>query len=72
MDPSSPSESRHTFAVEAMLEDGETTTDEIRAIIGDTVMQKRAEHDQDNALAAWPKHGLPGTQPRPIKNGKKW
>jgi predicted phosphodiesterase len=30
------------------------------------------ERDQDNALAAWPEHGLLGTQLGPNKNGKKW
>jgi hypothetical protein len=30
------------------------------------------ERDQDNALDAWPEHGLLGTQLGPNKNGKKW
>ena len=28
--------------------------------------------DQDNALEAWPEHGLLGTQLGPNRNGKKW
>jgi hypothetical protein len=30
------------------------------------------QRDQDNALVAWPEHGLLGTQLGPNKNGKKW
>jgi hypothetical protein len=32
----------------------------------------RAERDQDNAISAWPEHGLLGTQLGPNKNGRKW
>ncbi len=34
--------------------------------------RKTAERDQDNALEAWPEHGLLGTQLGPNKNGRKW
>jgi Icc protein len=36
------------------------------------VLQKRAQRDQDNAIGAWPEHGLLGTQLGPNKNGRKW
>jgi Icc protein len=36
------------------------------------VLQERLSRDQDNALQAWPEHGLLGTQLGPNKNGKKW
>ena len=32
----------------------------------------RAVQDQDNALGAWPEHGLLGTQLGPNKNGRQW
>ncbi len=35
-------------------------------------IRKRAERDQDNALEAWPEHGLLATQLGPNKNGRKW
>ena len=38
----------------------------------DPAERKRLERDQDNALEAWPEHGLLGTQLGPNKNGKKW
>ena len=52
---------------------GLTATDEIRALVGsDRPQRQRAERDQDNALEAWPEHGLLGTQLGPNKNGRKW
>jgi hypothetical protein len=51
---------------------GHAATDEIRIAIGDRARPERAERDQDNALGAWPEHGLVGTQLGPNKNGKKW
>jgi Icc protein len=51
---------------------GKVATDEIRLVIGDTAERDHAERDQDNALEAWPEHGLLGTQLGPNKNGKKW
>lgn len=38
----------------------------------DRPARERAERDQDNALEAWPEHGLRGTQLGPNKNGRKW
>lgn len=34
--------------------------------------RERAQRDQDNAIWAWPEHGLLGTQLGPNKNGRKW
>jgi len=52
--------------------DGNVATDEIRVASGIPTQQSRADRDQDNALEAWPEHGLLGTQLGPNKNGKKW
>ena len=52
---------------------GNAATDEIRVVIGSNrPVRERAERDQDNALEAWPEHGLLGTQLGPNKNGRKW
>jgi Icc protein len=51
---------------------GRIATDEIRLVSGDLMARERVEPDQDNALGAWPEHGLLGTQLGPNKNGKKW
>ena len=52
---------------------GDTATGEIRVLVGsDRPSRQRAERDQDNALEAWPEHGLLGTQLGPNKNGRKW
>ena len=57
----------------AMDADGQSATDEILVLIGtDMPHRRRAERDQDNALEAWPEHGLLGTQLGPNKNGRKW
>jgi len=57
--------------VEATDADGKTAWDEIRL---DRAQHngKRPARDQDNALGAWPEHGVLGTQLGPNKNGKKW
>jgi Icc protein len=54
--------------------DGKTAADTIRVLLGTAspVLQERRSRDQDNALQAWPGHGLLGTQLGPNKNGKKW
>ena len=53
--------------------EGNTAVDEIRVLIGrDRPSRERSERDQDNALEAWPEHGLLGTQLGPNKNGRKW
>jgi Icc protein len=58
--------------VEAEEKCGKIATDAIRLVIGDYAKQARMERDQDNALEAWPEHGLLGTRLGPNKNGKKW
>jgi 3',5'-cyclic-AMP phosphodiesterase len=62
----------HALQVAAADERGFAATDEVRLVIGDLAEKQRAERDQDNALEAWPEHGLLGTQLGPNKNGKKW
>jgi 3',5'-cyclic-AMP phosphodiesterase len=62
----------HSLQVAAADERGFAATDEIRLVIGDLAEKQRTERDQDNALEAWPEHGLLGTQLGPNKNGKKW
>ena len=62
----------HSLRVAAEDERGFAATDEIRLVIGELAEKPRAERDQDNALEAWPEHGLLGTQLGPNKNGKKW
>lgn len=51
---------------------GEVASDEIRLAVRQRTERKLEERDQDNALEAWPEHGLLGTQLGPNKNGKKW
>ncbi len=52
---------------------GQTASDEVMVFFGgNRPARERAERDQDNALEAWPEHGLLGTQLGPNKNGRKW
>jgi Icc protein len=69
---SAPHEGVYSLAVSVEDARGQIATDEIRVVSGSPAKRERAERDQDNALAAWPEHGLLGTQPGPNKNGKKW
>ena len=63
----------HPVRVVAVDAQGKSGSDEIRALFGsDRPPRQRAERDQDNALEAWPEHGLMGTQLGPNKNGRKW
>lgn len=63
----------HSLRVVALDRDGRSAADEIRVLIGaERTVRERAERDQDNALKAWPEHGLLGTQLGPNKNGRKW
>ena len=62
----------HDLVVEAEDERGNIATDAIRFVVGDPTARERMKRDQDNALEAWPEHGLLGTQLGPNKNGKKW
>jgi 3',5'-cyclic-AMP phosphodiesterase len=63
-------EGLHSLTVSIEDEHGKGETDEVRVMRGNLAERKRVERDQDNALGAWPEHGLLGTQPN--KNGKKW
>ena len=63
----------HPLRVTVVDAQGNMGSDEIRALIGaDRPARQRAARDQDNALEAWPEHGLLGTQLGPNKNGRKW
>ncbi len=63
----------HPLQVVAKDAEGKTAQDEIHMLVGTKrLSRKRAERDQDNALEAWPEHGLLATQLGPNKNGRKW
>jgi arsenical pump membrane protein len=63
----------HSLRVVAKDTEGNTADDEIRVLVGaDRPSRECAERDQNNALEAWPEHGLLGTQLGPNKNGRKW
>ena len=52
---------------------GAVGEDAIQVAFGNrSELPRRAERDRDNALSAWPKHGLLGTQLGPNKHGRKW
>ena len=69
-----PSRRKGTYPLKVSFKDahGEVATDEIRLVVGRHTERASEERDQDNALEAWPEHGLLGTQLGPNKNGKKW
>jgi Icc protein len=67
-----PSEETHPWKVTFKDAHGEVASDEIRLAVGHLTERKSEERDQDNALEAWPAHGLLGTQLGSNKNGKKW
>jgi Icc protein len=69
---SAPHEGAYSLGVSVVDTRGKIATDEIRLVIGKREGRERVERDQDNALEAWPEHGLLGTQLGPNKNGKKW
>jgi Icc protein len=69
---SAPHEGVYSLLVSVEDARGRVATDEIRIVVGDREERERVETDQDNALEAWPEHGLLGTQLGPNKNGKKW
>lgn len=63
------------YSIRLVVEDvmGQTAEDTLCFVIGERADEpERRGRDQDNALPAWPEHGLLGTQPGPNKNGKKW
>jgi len=67
-----PREGRHSVKVSFKDARGKVASDEILLAIGHRTERKFEARDQDNALEAWPEHGLLGTQLGPNKNGKKW
>lgn len=67
-----PSEGTYPLTVSFKDVHGKVASDEIRLAVGHRTERKFEERDQDNALKAWPEHGLLGTQLGPNKNGKKW
>ncbi len=67
-----PHEGVYSLVVSVEDSHGKVATDEIRVVSGDPAKRERVERDQDNTLAAWPEHGLLGTQLGPNKSGKKW
>lgn len=67
-----PHDGTHPLKVSFKDENGSVASDEIRFAAGQHMERKSEERDQDNALDAWPEHGLLGTQLGPNKNGKKW
>ena len=62
----------HSLEVRVEGASGEVIDDVIRIQIGAAPKVERKLRDIDNALAAWPEHGLLGTQLGPNKNGRKW
>ncbi len=63
------------FALRVRVEDvcGGIGEDKIRVAFGArSEMPQRLKRDRENCLAAWPEHGLLGTQLGPNKNGRKW
>ena len=67
-----PKEGSHRLKVSFKDTDGKLATDEIQLAVGQRAERKCEQRDQDNALEAWPEHGLLGTQLGPNKNGRKW
>jgi Icc protein len=67
-----PFEGIHSLVVAVEDDRGNVANDAIRVSSGDLTERVHVERDQDNALEAWPGHGLLGTQLGPNKNGKKW
>jgi Icc protein len=64
----------YPLQVKAQDIDGREAEDSISVRVGampDSLME-RHERDRDNALSAWPEHGLLATQLGPNKNGRKW
>lgn len=71
-DVPTPREGTHALKVSFTDSNGKLASDEIRLAVGQRTEQESEQRDQDNALEAWPEHGLLGTQLGPNKNGKKW
>ena len=71
-DVPTPRAGAHALKVSFTDVHGDVATDEIQLAVGPRTEREFEERDQDNALQAWPEHGLLGTQLGPNKNGKKW
>jgi 3',5'-cyclic-AMP phosphodiesterase len=71
-DVQTPREGTHPLKVSFKDADGNVASDEIRPAVGKRKEREFEKRDQDNALEAWPEHGLLGTRLGPNKNGKKW
>jgi hypothetical protein len=69
---STPLDGVHPLRVSFEDVRGRGATDEIHIAVGQRAERESVERDQDNALEAWPEHGLLDTQLGPNKNGKKW
>jgi predicted phosphodiesterase len=69
-----PTPQEGTYPLQVFFQDahGKIASDEIRLAVGQGTERIFEVRDQDNALEAWPEHGLLGTQLGPNKNGKKW
>jgi hypothetical protein len=72
LDLQTPPEPDECLRVEVRDAVGRTAQDAIRLPAASQTSPNRAARDQDNAIPAWPEHGLLGTQLGPNKNGKKW
>ena len=71
-DVSGPREGVHFLKVSIEDARARVASDEIRIAVGQRAERECVERDQNNALEAWPEHGLLGSQLGPNKNGKKW
>jgi 3',5'-cyclic-AMP phosphodiesterase len=63
---------RHLLRVVARTQQGHVFEDRIWIWCGERPVARRLSRDQENAIGAWPEHGLLGTQLGPNKNGRKW
>ncbi len=71
-DVSAPREGVHFLKVSIEDARARVASDEIRITIGQRAEREYMQRDQNNALEAWPEHGLLGSQLGPNNNGKKW
>ena len=71
-DVPAPCEGVHSLKVSIEDARAGVASDEIRIAVGQPAERDYMERDQNNALEAWPEHGLLGSQLGPNKNGKKW
>ena len=65
----------YSLTVKLTDEDGKSGEDVIRVAVNSSEHNRTANRpgcDKDNAVGAWPEHGILGTQLGPNKNGRKW